>query len=285
MLGKLFKHEFIQDSKVMVPSYIVVLILSVISRFLTWISTRKFFVDDSPMAFRRVIYVLSSGISVLFTLAFIALVILSLFYMVYRFYKNFFTDEGYLMLTLPTKPRHLVFSKFLNAIVWTLFSILIALLSFYVSVGHIDVVQDKFQAIGETFKVFLDTQGGLIENQLGTSFQVFVVELIIFALIIFSRFIISWYFAIAFGQLIFKDHKVFGAIFAYFILDIISKMLSGIYMLFITKQLPSMLPAVAASSGQALQATMIGNGILSIIVSVVLYFVICNIMTKKLNLD
>lgn len=285
MLGKLIKHEFIADSKVLAPSYIVVLVLSILGRFTIWLSTRKGVVDGAPITFRRALEIVSSVLSVLYSLAFVALIFVTLFYLVYRFYKNFFTDEGYLMLTLPTEPRKLVFSKFLNAVIWTLFSLLVSFLSFLISMGQSEELQNTFKEFINTYTKFMKSQGTFIQSQLGVSFEFFVFELIVFLLVIFSKFIISWYFAIAFGQLISKDHKVAGAIIAYIILEIVSKILSILYMAFATKAMPNMISSVAESSGAALQATMIGNGILSLIVTVVLYVLICQIMTKKLNLD
>lgn len=285
MLGKLIKHEFIADSKVLAPSYIVVLVLSILGRFTIWLSTRQGVVDSAPLTFRRALEITSSVLSVLYSLAFVALIFVTLFFLIYRFYKNFFTDEGYLMLTLPTEPRHLVFSKFLNSIIWTLFSLLVAALSFYISMGQSEELQNTFKEFLHTFSGFIEVHGDIIQNQLGVSFELFVFELVVFLLVLFSRFIISWYFAIAFGQLISKDHKIGGAIIAYLILEVISKILSIFYMAFATKAMPDMISSVAESSGAALQATMIGNGILCIIVSAVLYALICNIMTKKLNLD
>ncbi len=35
-----------------------------------------------------------------------------------RFYRHFFSDEGYLTFTLPVKRRTLLFSKILNAVIW-----------------------------------------------------------------------------------------------------------------------------------------------------------------------
>ena len=285
MLGKLIKHEFIADSKVLAPSYIVVFVLSILGRFTIWVSTRKGVVDGAPITFRKALEIISSVLSILYSLSFVALIFITLFFLIYRFYKNFFTDEGYLMLTLPTEPRHLVFSKFLNSIIWTLFSLLVAGLSFYISMGQSEELQNTFKEFLTTLSKFIKIQGDFIQDQLGVSFEFFIFELVVFLLVLFSRFIISWYFAIAFGQLISKDHKVGGAIIAYLILEIVSKILSMLYMAFATKGMPNLIDSVAESAGAALQATMIGNGILCIVVSVVLYALICKIMTNKLNLD
>ena len=50
---------------------------------------------------------------------------------VIRFYKNFFTDEGYLMFTLPVKTSDLILSKTLVAVIWRLISFLFIILSVF----------------------------------------------------------------------------------------------------------------------------------------------------------
>ena len=49
-----------------------------------------------------------------------------------RFYKNFFTDEGYLTFTLPTTRSKMLFSKTLNAFIWFTAHILLIIASFAV---------------------------------------------------------------------------------------------------------------------------------------------------------
>ena len=43
----------------------------------------------------------------------------------YRFYKNLYSDEGYLTFTLPVKRSEILLSKTLNALVWDIFHVLV----------------------------------------------------------------------------------------------------------------------------------------------------------------
>ena len=49
-----------------------------------------------------------------------------------RFYKNFYTDEGYLTFTLPVKRGTLLMSKTLNAMIWTVLSSLVMFFCFFI---------------------------------------------------------------------------------------------------------------------------------------------------------
>lgn len=45
--------------------------------------------------------------------------------LMYRFYKNKYTDEGYLTFTLPVKTTHIFWSSFVNMLIWLAISLLV----------------------------------------------------------------------------------------------------------------------------------------------------------------
>ena len=104
MLGKLIKHDFLSNARFLGPAYIVMLVIALLGRFVTWLATRKAIMDSVAPAFAHIINLLSSLLTVAFVLAPFAILFMAAFWVIYRFYKNIFTDEGYLMNTLPTRP-------------------------------------------------------------------------------------------------------------------------------------------------------------------------------------
>ena len=201
-------------------------------------------------------------------------------WVIYRFYKNIFTDEGYLTNTLPTRPVNLVFSKLLNALIWMLITIGVAALSWFLAVGHLEGLRNIMDQIWDTIvQLFLNNKEA-IHDQLGVPIWLFVVELLVFLLCWFARFTISWYFAIAFGQLIAKNHKVLGAIGAYIGLAIASNIVSTAFMGILGK-----VTDTVASNGAVMQTTLLGNSVLFILISAVLYWATTSIMKNRLNLD
>jgi len=284
MLGKLFKHEFISCSRLMGPSYLIVLVLALLGRFFTWLTTRKFVEDSLNPAFIKVIYKLADVVTILFVVAFITLVILTVVFMIYRFYKNFFTDQGYLMLTLPTTPSVLVLSKLLNSMVWFLFSLVIALGSIFIALGSSEVL-DELKTMWDTFGQVMTTNPDYVSNELGTSVPVFVVELVIFAVIYATRFMANWYFSVAFGQLLSKNHKILGTVLAYLILEVAAYIFTLVFTAITSSVLPDLFPSIAESSGTAMQATLISNMVQLLLGAAILYFITCRIMSRRLNLD
>lgn len=280
MLGKLIKHDFLANARFLGPAYIVMLAIALLGRFVTWIATRKAIMDSVAPAFAHIISLLSSLLTVAFVLAPLVILFTAGFFVIYRFYKNIFTDEGYLMNTLPTRPVNLVFSKLLNALIWMLFTMVVAGLSWYLAVGHVEGLRNLLDQLWDTIVTLFLNNKEAIHDQLGVPIWLFVTELVIFLLCWFGRFTISWYFAIAFGQLISKSHKVLGAIGAYIGLAIVSDIVSTGYMGILGKVFSS-----AATNGQILQVTLLGNAALFIIITGLLYWATTSIMKNRLNLD
>lgn len=95
MLGKLIKHEFKAVTNVMLLINGCTLLLSLIG-CLTFVSPLWELENDYiPMmaAFSVIVYYI----------AIIAISFASAIYLMLRFYKNLYTDEGYLMHTLPDR--------------------------------------------------------------------------------------------------------------------------------------------------------------------------------------
>lgn len=286
MLGKLTKHEFLSIGRIALPSYIIVLVLALIGRLLTWLTSRQYIIDSVPETFVKIIKTLSSLISVLYVIVFFSILVLTVFMMIYRFYKNYFTDEGYLMLTLPVKTPSLIFSKLFNTWVWVFFSVIIAVLSLIITLGHytelVDTIKNLWQALQNT----LAEQGQYIEDELlGVPLWLFVVELVIFGFAYLTRFILAWYSSVSFGMLISKKHKVIGTLTAYLILFVITVIFNSIYLSVITSVVPNYYEILAESSARAIQIVVIGATAIHLLFSAGL-FVFTNYNLKhKLNLD
>ena len=285
MLGKLTKHEFLTVGRIALPTYIGVLLVATVGRFLTWLTSRQYLIDHVPATFVKIIKVLSSLISTVYVVAFIALIVMTIFLMVYRFYKNFFTDEGYLMNTLPVRPASLVTSKLFNSWIWIIFSLIVAFGSLYITLGHYDQLIDMFKNVGTAFKDVLDREGDFIRDELGVPIWVFVVELVFLALSYVTRYILTWYSSVGFGMLLSKKHKVLGTLIAYLILEIVSYILVGIYLAIAAKVVPNYYDIINTSGGKALQLVVVGSLVLNTIMSRLLFWFDCFIMKHRLNID
>ena len=110
MLSKLLRHEFRATGRIMLPVYALLLVscggCTLFGRLL----------GRYPES--TVLSVVQTVFATLFGVTTFGMLLLTLVLMVYRFYKNLMTDEGYLMFTLPVSRSQLVLSTVLAALAW-----------------------------------------------------------------------------------------------------------------------------------------------------------------------
>ena len=127
MLSKLLRHEFRATGRIMLPVYALLLVscggCTLFGRLL----------GRYPES--RVLSVLQILSAALFGFATFGALLLTLVLMVYRFYKNLMTDEGYLMFTLPVSRSQLIWSKLLAALVWSILSVALTSLAWTVEIS------------------------------------------------------------------------------------------------------------------------------------------------------
>ena len=174
MLGKLLKYELKRSARKFFPLVvgymIVALIFSLMLRYGESVKSPNFL-----MIFIVVCIAYGIAVGALFTVGFtISLT---------NFHKTLFTDEGYLMLTIPVKPYYHIFTKFISSVIWSAASMVVFVLSLLLidPTEYLDSVGDFINALGN----------GFIEEPL-TSFLICLYTLTLFAgLQIFLYFVIS----------------------------------------------------------------------------------------------
>ena len=103
MVKKLFKHEIKAYLRIMIPVYVCLLAVALLGRVI------QFFEADT------FIYSFVNGSSIfVYVVAIIACFGFSSVFSIVRFYKNLFTDEGYLTFTLPVKISQILNSKIIR---------------------------------------------------------------------------------------------------------------------------------------------------------------------------
>ena len=181
MLGKLIKHEFRATGRILLPVYLVMLLTAALVRGFQVLT------EQTAGEFMRALAVLSV---LLFSAAVFGGSILAFVLMIYRFYKNLMTDEGYLMFTLPVTTGQLIWSKMIVSAVWLLATAAMDVLSMFISVFDSAAWRDIFQLPGLLWQQLREYAGnlGLIPAEL-------VVLVLLAALVCFLKF----YAAIALG--------------------------------------------------------------------------------------
>ena len=258
MFLKLMKQDIRATARIMVPVYAAAIVLAVFTRVLDLLPQ-----DNAFMS------VLAGLVGVLFSLAMSATVVASFVLMIWRFHKNYMTDEGYLMFTLPVSTAELIFSKLLVAIAWFACSALVVSIATLIvgSGGHISFV--GFDSIPA-------------EELRSVSAAVVTATLVAGV-----TFCLMLYACMAIGQS-FRRRKTLMAVVFFFVFYIISQIV-GVQL--IANAVQNSPPAEAIFTGSSVEMIQFIRGVLwrssaiSAVGAVVFYAITHWMLAKRLNLQ
>ncbi len=282
MLRKLLKYEWRATCKVMVimDSALILLTLAGCCILHTDIFNHT---DAVPMAVLMV---------TLYALSLTALGIATLFYLYFRFYRNLFTQEGYLMHTLPVTPLQLLHSKLIVGYIWTLLNaslIMVSILCLAFVAGYHFAVTHGMDGIWDRMIKELALESPAAENGINAFYKIFgYTPLEFFRQLIWLQLIGSFvslltgYVSILLGQLI-EKYKLMASVGFYIALYIINQIFCSILML-----VPG-LQILVQDTGNFLYSyyrDMMGYAILSqFLVGIVFYIAAVFLMRRRVNLD
>lgn len=206
MLKKLMRYDFKSVFKLWWIGAVSTLALSVIGGFIAEIFTTEREIPEP-------IYVLAIFGAVLVYIGFIAFAIFSEILVYLRFYKNLYTDEGYLTFTLPAKRQSILNSKvFLGTVTSILTGIVLSIDSLIVTVISLrkEIFTPQFiKDIEEALEYFF-------EDQYYYYFFIYLIQaLIIFALLSLATILFA-YGCITIASVIAKKAKILVAIGIYY---------------------------------------------------------------------
>ena len=264
MLGKLISHEWKATYKMMAILNIYLIVITLIGHLMLSLHI----LDNPSEAMAAIITLLIAG----YILSLISVSIAATIYLISRFYKNLYTDEGYLMHTLPVKPWELILSKGVIAFFWFLVTSVIisgsALLLISSAASDFELIDMWNEATGAAAKYLNLTPGAII------------FLLVTFILISTVQGTFMFYASVSLGQL-FKTHKLLGSIIFYVIIYSVIQFFSTIIMI-----ATGLTGEVAEAETITYFWGLVGMTYsLTIISCVVFWFITEHMTRKKLNLD
>ncbi len=217
MLGKLLKHEFRATARFMWVIYAAMLVLSFFCHFAVEYM-------NGPKA-TDALRVLGWIAAMMWVMALVIGAVMTLVLMIRRFHKNYLTDEGYLMFTLPTSVPSLIFSKLIVTMVWLLVTALVMMLCLSVAVFDSRLLRMIVAMTNAGVESFRD-EFSLNEVAL-------TIELIVVALLGVASAIMQFYASLSIGYG-FNEHKLLWSIVCYFAITILFQIGGGILLLVLT---------------------------------------------------
>lgn len=209
MLKKLFKYDVRSIWRYFWLIAVAVIGLSVTAAFMLHHS----FTLDPLDEFEGAVYTVEMLGIVLSMVAIIGSAVVTEVLLFIRFYKNLYSDEGYLTFTLPVTRKQLLFSKTANAMLWTVLHILLlsVALIIFIWIAPVDKAAPHdyftsvgFQAMGQLFSQIWDALG---------AWSLLYGFLLLLACVAYLFFVISLaQFAITVGAVVAKRAKVIAGI-------------------------------------------------------------------------
>lgn len=262
MLGKLFKYDFKEMGTFYLPLYMIYAGIAAAFTILILIG------QHSALLAENALFSLLFGvITVAYTLAVIALVIISGLIVVYYFYRKFVTEEAYLTMTLPVAPWQQILSKMLSSAVWQVLTWVI----FAASIGLVLLLTGAIQEIRNSLEISFALRMAWIEisHEIGMNAGTVVLGVIYMVIGVITGPLL-YFAAISIGQMVNK-HKILMSVAAYVIISIVVTFIFA----------NSALNIFADTTNQLLIVSIIEQ----IITSVIYFAISVYSLTSNLNLE
>ena len=215
MVRKLFKHELKYYIRSLAPMYIVLAVVALLGRMV-------FFFEEESTAYE---ILQGSSIFMLVVACVAALFLCELFCLV-RFYKNLFSGEGYLTMTLPATPTQHLLTKLFGAVIAnlaTLVAVILAVCLFTVGPWLVEICK----AIAYIWKKIATVEDAM-EHVIR-----WILEYGVLLLVSLFTSLLIYYACICVGQLV-KKNRILAAVGAYFGLYIINQITSTVLIVVIS---------------------------------------------------
>lgn len=213
MFSKLVKHEFRATARIIPFVYLVTIFLALVH-----VVTAKLNLGAvSKISLVLMVMMCFAQVAIAFVLV------------IWRYYKNLYSSEGYLTHTLPVHPSQLLWSKLLVGFIWTALSYLVGAVVF-VGVMMADFVKsnDQLAEIVNVYHAFL-AQTGLDKYE--AAMWIIVIGMMLLSIVLLLT---EAYFAITVGNLS-KLHSlgIGGPILVYFAEYIALQIVATVAVLFV----------------------------------------------------
>ena len=268
MLGKLLKYELKATSRVFIPLYIAILVVSIVN----------------GLSLNLEILNIQGLATIVLMCLFISLFVITIVVTIQRFNKNLLKDEGYLMFTLPVSSKHLVLSKYLTSIIWTFLSFVVAFLSF--TIIFMIPTYKYFD-----FSYFINEFNLLFSNMLNLNILGQFLKIILLMIISYTIFIFNVYLALSVGQLpIFNRFRNVSSFIGFLVINLLISYAQNIVSLFVNDASVNIEAIDNINYAINSVTSIVSKGlniaiVINIIIILVLFFATTYILDKKLNLE
>ena len=285
MLKKLFVHEWRSFWRVPAAMCLFALVYALIGAltFQTDLWTSDYWLVRLVLVFGSIGYFI----------LLIAPAIVLLIYTALRFYRNLFTDEGYLMHTLPVKKWELITAKGLVAVIWNVITTITTLLAVFLVVLLISM---SSRYGGVTWADLTESFAQFFHEAIPIVKEMFRMPVWMVALLFLGNFIVGAFYntlllyaSVSIGHL-WKKHPMAGTVLSYIGFYLAISFLTSAFSI---NSLNLTMGNIFFASDSTAYAAMgdyllsvLGNSYLVSAIGILVFYSITEwIMSHKLNLD
>lgn len=277
MILKLFKYDFMNIGKKLIPFYIAALVIGIINRFLL-------FTTDISRMERENNFLAMFGSPLLY-FAYFAVVFgifcMTVFVIITRYSSSIYGNEGYLTNTLPLKPSQIIWAKLINFLIWIFISYFIIFVSLFILFPFEFFIRNIIR--DSEFYQDLNT---MVKEFFSSKYIFMSILQLIYNLFAHVQSILIIFLSIAIANL-FKSYKVVVGVIAFFIISIIFSFIgaSVTYSTISNLDVPVIYGDTDPTIFLSLRNGTITSILYSLISSVLLFFGVHYLHTHNLNLE
>ena len=283
MLSKLLKYEMMSTGRIFVVCYIGVLVTALLFRLLGALAWDYGNELDTVQGFLAIPNIVAGLSMMMYVVMVVAVIVVTIIFILQRFYKNLLTGEGYLMHTLPVTAAQHIWSKLIAAVIWTILSSIVVVLSVCV----LSMTGELLAAFIEEWREFL----AVFRIYFGVPFSLIALECVVVLVVSIAVSILEVYLAIMLGHQAAK-HKIAMAVVAYVGISVVLNIIFsiGLNLLLVSAyglHLMDWLGRIAENMTpmQWLQVMLLGSLVLNLIMGIVFYVITERLMRRNLNLE
>ena len=277
MILKLFKYDFMNIGKKLIPFYIAALVIGVINRILLLTSTISSIENENN-------FMAIFGSPLLYFAYFVVIIgifCMTVFVIISRYNSSIYGNEGYLTNTLPLNPSQIIWAKLINFLIWIFISYFIIFVSLFILfpfdffVRNIIEQPDFYQDLNHMTKYILSSKYT----------PIFILQLVYNFFSHIQR-ILMLFLSIAIANL-FKSYKVVAGVIAFFLISTIFSFIGSSLTFSLVKDvnLTEIYDEISPFFYNLLKNANILSIVYSIISSAILFYTIHYLHTHNLDLE
>ena len=277
MILKLFKYDFMNIGKKLIPFYIAALVIGVINRILLLTSTISSIENENN-------FMAIFGSPLLYFAYFVVIIgifCMTVFVIISRYNSSIYGNEGYLTNTLPLKPYQIIWAKLINFLIWIFISYFIIFVSLFILfpfdffVRNIIEQPDFYKDLNHMTKYILSSKYT----------PIFVLQLV-YNFFSHIQSILMLFLSIAIANL-FKSYKVVAGVITFFLISTIFSFIGSSLTFSLVKDvnLTEIYDEISPFFYNLLKNANILSIVYSIISSAILFYTIHYLHTHNLDLE